>query len=498
MPELFFSRSDNEAKRLSSLARQGRLHRVRRGVYTDAAPEQIARLLEKRWYQIVDYLYPNAIVAYRSAYELRPVDGHIVIVADVKKAAHITVGEGLAILVQPGNPELASEPFVPELSRSIEVRYLLENLCSSRSTAAFAKTLGSEWVEDQLCALLQKRGEAALNELRDQARELVEPLGLRKEFQKLDKIVGAILSSRPVQDSLVGSLAIATARQQPYDAHRVSLFKSMAAYLRQCTFPAHPYSYNSSGWRNLAFFESYFSNYIEGTEFEIDEAEDIIFQKKLVANRHADSHDVLSVFDVVNDYQEMITTPGSPDELLHLMQQRHQLIMAERPEKRPGQFKEKNNKAGGTLFVEPKLLVGTLTQAFNEYLSLPEGLTRALYIQFLVSECHPFDDGNGRLSRIMMNAELSSADEFKVLIPTVHRDSYLNGLRQATRQGKFRTLAKVFYQLQCYAESLDWQDYGQLRQTLEEDCCHKLPNEGVAVFNRRIRPFTIELPIGTR
>lgn len=496
MPELFFSHSEKEAKRLSALVRQGGLRRVRQGVYTDATPEQVPRLLASRWYQVVDYLYPDALVAYRSAHELRPVDGYIVIVADIKKPAHISVGEGLTILVQPGNTGLASEAFIPGLLRSTEVRYLLENLSAGRSTAVFVKTLGNEWVEDQLCTLLQKRGETALNNLRDQARELAEPLGLEKEFQKLNKIIGALLSSQPVKGSLTGNFAIATSRQLPYDAQRADLFRSLAGYLRCFTFPSHPYTYNSSGWRNLSFFESYFSNYIEGTEFEIDEAEEIIFQKKLLVNRQADSHDVLSVFDVVNDYQEMITTPQTADELIFLIQQRHQLIMGERPEKRPGLLKQKNNKAGDTLFVEPKLLVGTLIRAFDEYLSLPEGLARALYIQFLVSECHPFDDGNGRLSRIMMNAELSAAGEFKVFVPTVHRDSYLNSLRQASRQGKFRTLCKVFYQLQCYIESLDWQDYGQLRQQLEDDCCHKLPDEGVAVFNRKIRPFTIELPIG--
>ena len=33
-------------------------------------------------------------------------------------------------------------------------------------------------------------------------------------------------------------------------------------------------------------------------------------------------------------------------------------------------------------------------------------------MQFLISEVHPFDDGNGRLSRIMMNAELVKSSLF--------------------------------------------------------------------------------------
>ena len=37
--------------------------------------------------------------------------------------------------------------------------------------------------------------------------------------------------------------------------------------------------------------------------------------------------------------------------------------------------------------------------------SLDDPIARAIYMMFLVSEVHPFDDGNGRMARIMMNAE---------------------------------------------------------------------------------------------
>ena len=47
----------------------------------------------------------------------------------------------------------------------------------------------------------------------------------------------------------------------------------------------------------FAFVESYFSNYIEGTTFTVEEAEDIVFKGRLVAQRHEDSHDVRGTFD---------------------------------------------------------------------------------------------------------------------------------------------------------------------------------------------------------
>ncbi len=318
---------------------------------------------------------------------------------------------------------------------------------------------------------------------------------MEKEFQYLEDLIGAILSTQPIE-GLSTNRAIAVAKKESFDPNRIQLFEGLAKYLLQCELALRPYKYNASSWRNLSFFESYFSNYIEGTVFEIEEAEQIVFEKNEINNRHQDSHDVIAVFDVVHDYTEMVSVPNSADELLDLLKQRHSLIMDARPEKRPGQLKVKANKAGDTVFVSPEQVEGTFAQAFPIYQSLPKGLARAIFMQFLVSECHPFDDGNGRLARIMMNAELVSAEEIKIIVPTVHRDSYLNGLRDATRNSKFRTITKVFSDLHGYTNSIEWGDYSEVRSTLEAHFAHKLPDQGVAIFNKEISKYRVILPAG--
>jgi len=54
---------------------------------------------------------------------------------------------------------------------------------------------------------------------------------------------------------------------------------------------------------------------------------------------------------------------------------------------------------------------------------------------FVVTEVHPFLDGNGRVARIMMNTELTTGRQSKIIIPTVYRDDYMGALRKLTRQG---------------------------------------------------------------
>ena len=220
-----------------------------------------------------------------------------------------------------------------------------------------------------------------------------------------------------------------------------------------------------------------------------------MFSRETINNRHEDSHDIMAVYDLVSDYQEMLATPDTVQTLFQLLTTRHALMMDHRMEKRPGVFKEKPNKAGDTLFVTPEELQGTLAQGLEIGQQLPGGLKKAIFIQFLVSECHPFDDGNGRLSRIMMNAEMHSAGLHKLIMPTVHRDSYLNGLRQASRQGKFRALTKVFHQMHLYTASMiNWQDYGEARQDLESHGADKIPDVGIAKFNQVIRQLGGEYP----
>src|SRR3546814_9762249 len=41
---------------------------------------------------------------------------------------------------------------------------------------------------------------------------------------------------------------------------------------------------------NLAFFEAYFSNFIEGTEFSVGEAREIVFEGAIPAERRSEEH----------------------------------------------------------------------------------------------------------------------------------------------------------------------------------------------------------------
>lgn len=96
----------------------------------------------------------------------------------------------------------------------------------------------------------------------------------------------------------------------------------------------------------------------------------------------------------------------------------------------------------------------------------------------------------------MMNAELVSQDQYKIIVPTVHRDSYLLSLKKATREDRFRANVKVLHQMQCYTASIEWDDYGDAKEALQNHAADKEPDVGVAVFNNVISRMGDKYPSG--
>ena len=211
-------------------------------------------------------------------------------------------------------------------------------------------------------------------------------------------------------------------------APRCSRSSSQSCCARQLP-SRRPQPRDGIGQATLAFFEAYFSNYIEGTEFTPEEAEEIVFGGRIPAQRRADAHDVLGVWRIVSDLTEMRRVPHSAGDFLDLLRERHAAILAQRPDAAPGQFKTAPNRVGAVEFVRPDAVVGTLERGFEMYRTLDTPFRRAAFIHFLVSEVHPFADGNGRVARMMMTAELVAGNQERIVIPTVYRDNYIAGQR---------------------------------------------------------------------
>ncbi len=220
----------------------------------------------------------------------------------------------------------------------------------SRARHGVARTLPKGDIEERLDEMLRRSGEAAVQRLCDEARKVAAELHLRGEFQRLDTLIGTLLGTR--QTRLESPVALARAVGLPYDPQRLDLLQRLHAELAGAA-PATRLARPTDG-PALPFFEAYFSNFIEGTEFAVEEAADIVFKGHIPSARPEDAHDVLGTWKVVSDPIEMSRTPRSIEELTTLLKNRHARIMEGRPDKAPGRFKTDANRAGSTVFVTPE------------------------------------------------------------------------------------------------------------------------------------------------
>ncbi len=176
----------------------------------------------------------------------------------------------------------------------------------------------------------------------------------------------------------------------------------------------------------------------------------------------------------------MSRIPRTAGELIFLLESRHASIMGGRPDKLPGSFKTAPNRAGSTLFVAPELVKGTLAKGFEICRALTAPLHRATFMMFLVSEVHPFAGGNGRVARVMMNAELVVAGETRIIIPTVYRNNYLMALRAMSQNALAGALLRALDFAQRYTAAVDFSDLPGVRAMLDRTHAFADPNEADA------------------
>lgn len=465
LPEVFVSNAAI-ASAVSRAVTQGRIRQIATKLYTfnlDDPPERIVR--RSLWELVASYV-PGALIADRTAIENRPAsDGSIFVVSDRKRDI---VLPGITIRSRSGVPPLESDrPFVGGLFLSSTARAFLDNMATSRKRSGdVSRTLTRVELESRLDDVARRNGADGLNALRDEAKRIAPLIDRDAEYAALDRLIGALLGTR--EDLLASERAQARGAGTPFDPDRLKLFDALHAELRATAPFSRPAEQRSAEARAmLAFYEAYFSNFIEGTEFDVNEAADIVFNNVIPRDRPEDAHDVLGTWKIVSDPIEMARTPRDPQMLLTLMQSRHALLMGARPDKQPGRFKREANRAGSTLFVVPDQVEGTLARGFEYYQSLDTPFARSVFMMFLVSEVHPFVDGNGRIARIMMNAELVAAGEERIIIPTVYRNNYLTALKALSQNAQPTPIIRTLDFARKWVAAVPWTDLDTARRALE-------------------------------
>lgn len=474
LPEVFLS---DKAMTLmvSRMVKAGQARKIGPRLYTRNMAEPVEIIIGRHLWQVAGLLAPGGVIGFRTALESRPAkDGSVFLTGSYRRLLKLP---GLRLVqVEGAGPVEGDMPFIGGLFMASQARALLENLAPTKTLGGESRSVGAQALEKRLTEVLRVRGEDELNAIRDRARRVAPELGLQKEFDLLDRLIGGLLRTRTAR--LTTPVARAYASGEPYDATCVERFDVLRSALASRILPLRKANHAPNAtFYNEGFFDAYFSNFIEGTEFEVGEALGIVFHGVVPESRPEDAHDILGTYRIVGNFEEMQRLPEDFDSFLDLLRHRHILIMGGRADKRPGRFKERPNRAGSTLFVTPALVRGTLRQGYEMYRSLSDPLARGLFMMYLVSEVHPFDDGNGRVSRAMMNAELVAAGSCRIIIPSVYRNEYISSLRRMTHHNDSSAFLRVMSFAQEFVRQVDFSDLNSALQILERCNAFERPAE---------------------
>lgn len=437
--------------------REGKLARICQGVYTsiEHPRDDWPALIQRHCLDVAAGLFPGAVLGWRSAFAGKPlVDGCVFLTYKYDRRVAI---EGVSFVLRDG--PAAAEGDMPYRTYPLhwagQARTLLENLAVSRANPPLSA--GPAAVEARLRSVMETRGEKELNAIRDNAREVAARLDLEAEFEKLDTLVSRLLATHPAR----GVLPPAQGSGLPVDRTRLARFDKLVEHLRARPLPVVADVASEEPSRlHFAFLESYFSNFIEGTKFAVEEAVEIALEGRIPRARPKDAHDILGVLRLAHGLHSRRATLPPGAEIVPLLEQAHADMLRARPDVEPGKIKLDANQAGTTVFVRPELVRGTLIAASTRLTDVPEGLARGILALFIVAEVHPFNDGNGRLSRLALNAELTKVAQGRVIVPTLVREEFFDTLRALSRGDDPKPLVDFLVHMQAWSAKFSYRELG--------------------------------------
>ncbi len=189
---------------------------------------------------------------------------------------------------------------------------------------------------------------------------------------------------------------------------------------------------------------TYTSNAIEGNTLTAVETTLVIEQGITIAGKPLRDHlEALDHFDALRYVRTLASTAAPLTELD--LRRLHQLVMARSDPEHAGRYADQGRYVltgqGRHAFPSP-VEVPALMEAFARWLTAadPAPLT-AFAAHLRLVQIHPFNDGNGRTARLLMNLVLIRAGYPPIPVRPVDRPAYLAALdRAGTDPGPFTDL----------------------------------------------------------
>ena len=448
----------------------GELLRLAPGIYLRKRdPQAQVEKVREHWVRILGELVPGSVVSHRSAYAAVPSEDMLVLSHPTRFNRTIKL-PGLRVALVKGPGPLARDTPLGDgaLHLASMERMLLENLTRPRGLQG--RSRGEAAVRERLAQILASEGSEALGKLRRRARQLAEPLEMVREFERLEGLIDALLAppepdDQAEADAALGLSVPALAAGARADPTRLAMLRALATQLQMQTWP---WTVGASGRdperSHLAFLEAWFDCFESGDAQAIAEARSAILGE-IVAAATVPMRELLSVFKLAVSSPLCDSVPPFGAWFAQGLKARHALMTRLADPSAGSEFRVGNGER----------IEGTLAAGSTLALGVPEGLARAIFYFVMLWAVQPFQHGNERLAHLLMNAELSSVGQSRIIVPTRMRGHLERGLERLLHDGDLRRTVRLLEGLQRWTASLDFADLDLVVARLT----------GMAAFERR-------------
>lgn len=195
---------------------------------------------------------------------------------------------------------------------------------------------------------------------------------------------------------------------------------------------------------------TYNSNGIEGNTLTLRETQ-VVLEGITIGGKSVKEHLEVINHEQAIEYLDELVKEENPITEWNI-KSLHQLVLKEIDNDNAGKYREENVKIKGATHIPPDYLtvpelMGKLILNYKEW-NKYHPIVKAALLHGELVKIHPFVDGNGRTSRLIMNLSLMNSGYLPVIIKKEKRLEYYNALDKAHITGDYTDFVKLVDELE--------------------------------------------------
>jgi len=190
-------------------------------------------------------------------------------------------------------------------------------------------------------------------------------------------------------------------------------------------------------WKRAGALNTWGTNAIEGNTLSHEDVERLLLEGASVAGRPAS--DVRETMQHEEAFRSLLERRRRPIDLVCVLEL-HESVFRGLPAKRPGQWRVSNVYIAGTAFRPPRR--EEVLAALEEWVSQAalrarrkgmDDMADAAFLHHRFEQIHPFEDGNGRVGRLLLNLFLVKRGWPPLHVLPPDRRAYLDALEAGNK-----------------------------------------------------------------